>query len=288
MHQWGAARYRSAKHDFSADLEHIVCIPGDQIYFQHEAIAVGIGSARVIAVDANQVQLDTSFPSDIGTNYAIQFRNMDGSIFVAAVTSQGSGSYNTFTFTAGPLGEVPDVDALSVYGQAETEVLKLLVHNISPMNNDEAKLTCFIDNPEVYKLENGTIPPWTPNNTTPSGTTDLTIMVIKSGDSVMGEDSNGVPVPAMAVTPNPVVPITSRGSVRIEMQYRQDGVSAAWNKLPLFDQSTLEIRVTAVTIGVTYNVRIRFTFGDGSFGAFDEQNHTVIGSNHTGSGPTNP
>lgn len=155
------------------DFEHLDCVRGDWVKFNHDVILVGLAAGRVVSVtqngggDATAVVLDQECPMAAAT-YGIRFRKTDGSTVVATVVTS-AGYQTTLTFSTPILAANPQPAAgdLFLFGESGDESIDLIVKDINPLDELSARLTLHDAAPGVLTADSGTIPAYDPQITIP-------------------------------------------------------------------------------------------------------------------------
>jgi len=165
---------RSEVHSFETDIEHIRCTRGDWVKVQSPAILWGIGpGARIKSVtmsgaNATHVITDEYYLMEAGKNYAVGFRNSDGTIVEKDITGVGSDTTtNDFIFTTPFSVNVPQVGALLAFGQRTFVTSDLIVTEISWQQDGGATIRGVEYAPAVYTADSGDIPAFDPRLSTP-------------------------------------------------------------------------------------------------------------------------
>src|SRR5690625_6784648 len=77
----------------TTDIEHMRVKRGDRVQHAHDAILVGLGSARIAAIDGSEVTFDEAFPMEAGKLYAFMSRGKTATLHpVPIITTHGEES----------------------------------------------------------------------------------------------------------------------------------------------------------------------------------------------------
>ena len=152
-------RLRPEEYSLAVDIEHLICTRGDRVRVTHDLPAWGLGSARVIGVDADRVYLDDVVTMEVGRIYCVRFRLADGSGAVwRVVTAAGEVSSLTLIAEAGPAVARPEVGDLAMFGEVGQETVILRVKGITPGEDMSAELLLVDDAPEIAAADQGAPP----------------------------------------------------------------------------------------------------------------------------------
>lgn len=157
---------RPTQYVLNADIENMVCERGDMISVAHDVTGWGTAWGRVIAIDGQSITLDGPVTLETGKTYRLRARTVDANtvsvdLGVANITN-AAGTYTELAL-ATALTAAPG-DAY-VVGEVNQEVAQLIVRQIEPDSDLNAKLTCVDAAPQVWTADAGTPPPFVSNIT---------------------------------------------------------------------------------------------------------------------------
>jgi len=187
---------------------------------------------------------------------------------------------NGIAFFRAPQVRVGD---LVTFGLFDEESVPLLVKSIAPGPDLTARITCVDAAPGVHLAAAGVIPPFDSHITLPRlGQEPMPrprIDRVASDETVMLRSTDGALVPRIVVTLQLVsgsgVPV-----VTVEVQHRLTGNEGPWERQLLAADSTMEIAITSVSEGLTYDLRCR------TIGPFGEASEWVTIEAHAVAGKT--
>ena len=163
---WKHGRYHIAQlrlqreaYTLTTDFEHLVCMRGDRVRVNHDAVLWGLGSARVktIATGPDRVTLNDTMTMEAGKTYSMRFRLSDGSAIVRTITGV-AGSFTDFTLVG--TGALPVAGDLAMFGENTIESVILRVKSITPGSDLTARLELVDDAPAILTADTGIIPPF--------------------------------------------------------------------------------------------------------------------------------
>lgn len=150
---------------FETDAEAIVCEPGDLVRVSHDAIAVGIASGRVKAVDVDgsgnaiSCEVDESVVFEVGKSYGVRFRLADGTSVYSTLSNAGGYEGSTLAFASSiPAANVPAIGDLFTFGEAGIETMACIVAGIEMLDDLACRLTVVDEAPGVHTADTGAIP----------------------------------------------------------------------------------------------------------------------------------
>jgi hypothetical protein len=269
---WREGRYnlavgalRPETHMVSMDIEALRCTLGDYVMLQHDVIAIGLMSARIVARTINgsnqivNVTVDNDATMVTGQSYAIRVRRADGTSQVHAVQTV-AGTSTTLTLTT-PVAAAtgPAIGDLLMFGVSTLESAPMIVRKIESGNDLTARLTLVDAQPGVWTADTGTIPAFSsyitittqPEESKPA---TPTILGVRSDSTALLILSDGTLQERIAVS----VALGSSlvRAVTIEAQMRLSGASD-WIPQQLVGADTTTLFLSGVEAGQTYQIRVR-------------------------------
>lgn len=172
-------RLRPSEYVIETDFEHLDCLRGDWVKFNHDVILTGLATGRVVSVtlngggDCTGVVVDQECPMGAST-YGIRFRKSDGSTVMKVVTT-AAGLQTTLTFTSviASGNPMPAAGDLFLFGLSGSESIDCIVKSIEPTTDMGARLTLVDAAPGVLTADSGTIPKYDPQITIGTGLNPL-------------------------------------------------------------------------------------------------------------------
>lgn len=267
-------RLRPETYTFSADIENLVCTRGDLVRVVHDVPEFGLGSGRIKAVTtdgsgfATAITLDEPIAMEAGRQYAVRYRRADGTQVVQQVqTVEGEQATVVFTDPIMP-GSIPAKGDLAIFGLLNQESVACIVKEITPGPEFTAQLTLVDYAPAVLSADQGTIPPYDSQITSPpinqqQRPLEPIVSGIRADEAVVVRQPNG------ALTTNFLVAVRFAlgGRVAAEMiqvRVRQTGSTGQWTVFAAqMPGETGEVSVGPVVVGVNYDVGVRAVAASG-------------------------
>lgn len=290
---WREGRYHLAQqrlgpetHTITTDFEYLACERGDLVALQHDAISVGLGTARVKDVILNSgyviaIVIDNSVEMEAGKEYGFRVRRID------------SGAMRTDlykVYTAPGLQDVlypidtplpsngPAAGDLVAFGEYQRETLRVLVKDIEPKDNLTAVLTLVPEAAGVHTADVGAIPPYDPMITRPHALVAPVILNIQSDAKVMIVTAARVLLTRVVFTVRP----SDIADVNTIVTFRPTGVDGQWQEATTQDETPSTIAITGPDSGGVYDFRLQRTHR-----AYLSSAATAVNAYHVigGSGP---
>lgn len=275
-------RLRQDKHYIYTSLDWIRCRRGGLVLFSHNAISVGGQSARIRALlvdgSANIIgaTLDDAVSMASGTRYGIRIRTADGQYITREVNNVPGETYQvTFTIVIPPdAAALPAADDLILFGELNREGEEMIVQEIEPSDENEARLTLVPHAAAMWDSISGELPaPQNPVQITPIQQEVIpapVVVRVQSNEDVLLRFSDNSLQSRIVVTLG-----VKPGNVRYyETDYRPLGATS-WTAIPT--AAGPQIVIYPVVDSVIYEVRIRSIsnlFYPSEYTTFE---HTVIG-----------
>jgi hypothetical protein len=173
------ARLRPEIYTLYQDFEHLVCRRGDMVRVSHDVPMWGNSWGRVKSLTTDggnitHITLDESVTMEAETSYACRFRLADGNTLILSIVLD-VGETPTLELQT-PVAEAlgPEVDDLAMFGEADSETVRLLVHSIQRAGEFTAQLFLVDVATAIYDADTGEIPEFDPQTT---GSVDITTFV---------------------------------------------------------------------------------------------------------------
>lgn len=279
-------RLRPEEHVVSMDIEALRCTLGDLVRFSHDAVAIGLGSGRVMArvlnVDGRVtgLRLDGPVQMDATKLYGLRLRRWDGATSVLSLTTIVGQSDVVTLSTPVAVADAPDEGDLFMFGEASRESSQMLVRRIEPGPDLTARVTLVDAQTGVWTADTRAIPDFNSNITLPGQLTQQApptpTYLIRSDESALLRLPDGSLQDRIAVLLDP--PAAATVAVGgYELQFREVG-SPGWIVAPRVTADSREIFVSTVVQGTAYDVRVRAISEDGiPSGWRNTLGYTVIG-----------
>jgi len=253
-------RLRREVHTIDTDFEHLVCERGDLVALQHDAIAVGLGSARVVARATSggtvtTITVDSGLEMETGKTYGIRVRRVVSGAQqtdLYALTTV-AGLQTTLTFSSPPLiANAPAVGDLCSFGEWGSETRRLLVRDIQPHKDLSATLMLIDEATGVHTADVGTVPAWDPGVTQPKRLPAPVIIDVASDDLVMSGVGTNYLTPRIIFQTDPI----SIPGVQAVVLYRPTGTDGQWLTPLTIEATATLIAISGVSSGTDYDFRI--------------------------------
>lgn len=277
------ARLRPERYKFNTDIENIICTRGDLVLLTHDAISLGLASGRIKQVytdgggDATSIDIDTEVEMEVGKSYGVSIRTIDNArLSQQIVTSAGTGITNLVFSTPIDSAQIPIAGDLFGFGELGYETEEVIVVGITPSTDFAATISCVPYAPAVFTADTGEIPDFVPNISVPAGTTTPFLIEIRSDEEVLKELPSGLLVPQIHLTFGRPSSLATDLVRSIEIQYREINTES-YSSLIIPRRESLEVDITEVEQGITYEIRSRYITenGEGAWSALIS--HTVVG-----------
>lgn len=148
---------------WTSDVEGILCMPGDNVLFEHDQFSIGLGEGRIkkISLDDNEdiasIELDSELLFEDGKQYGIIIRSSNAFSGSLKITPEADGKTLIFDSPVEPGLAIGDLCAVGEYTK---ETVTLLIQSIERDENSNCTITAVDYDPSIY--EEGTIPPYDP------------------------------------------------------------------------------------------------------------------------------
>lgn len=254
------SRLRPEKLSLNVGWEHLVATRGDRVRVTHDAMLIGLASARVKAIAGQVVTLDETVTIESGKTYGITFRVADAarSIERAVDPSTIAGDYNQLTLV-GDLSLVAAGD-LCAFGETGQETSDYRIQGISHQKNLVATLTLVDDAPAVSTADSGAIPDYVPNVTIPADPYTLPPRDLRYVEVIDGQGATARAVVRLSWQVPRFGTIAS-----FEVQQRDDNSNGAFVTVDSVAPPHTETQLPLPAAGVwSYRVRCLFTGGSAS------------------------
>lgn len=284
------AKLRPEEYTLNCDIEHIVCTRGDRVKVTHDVPLWGIGSGRIKSLilsgtDVAGVVLDESMQMQADALYALRYRRSSNGdsqeVLVTPVIS--SGDYDTIYFETLITTNKPAVNDLVMFGEVGFESVDCIIQNIEPSDNETAKITLVDYAPALAVVDTEEIPDWSSNITSPQSIIYQQILqkpeniAFTSDESAMEKASNNTYINNMLVKwTNPVPLADNIDSVEVHFKLSQAD-NNTWRRV-ISSANSLVAKISSVSVGNSYDVRLRYISNSGRAGEWVYSSHIVTGA----------
>ena len=294
--------YRRARYDlavgvlrpeifsFKTPFAHLVATRGDKIRLQHDAAVIGLGGARITALDSSganidEITLDNSIQTSSGTDYTIRIKAEDGDVFEETVTVASTGLNNVFNITTptNATGSYAVGDHVLV-GEDGEEGIDAIISEIRYDFDLIAEITAVPYNATIYNVDSEAIPTYTTVITKTQaeirGEPPLPgVEAVVSDEFVMIRGAGGSLSPAIKID---ITPFNGTGGVPAFIQARArrtDDTNGNFVYSPQANAEDNTVKIPEVEEGATYDVYVRYVSKDFRAGPWGlaQAGHTVTG-----------
>jgi sulfur carrier protein ThiS len=248
-------KLRPESYSLTADVEHAASAVGDVAYLQHDAILVGIASARVVMRLVNEgglvigVRLDDEVPMQDGTLYGLRIRRSDLTFDLPVVTEEG---FTTDVMFVDPVAanDAPRAGDLVSFGVRGLETIEAVCTRKGRPAADKSVELEFepYGHPGIDDATTGPIPPWDSAITLPFRPRPPTPSVV---GVVWRED--GI-ILDFAIPPNRAQEVAG-----FAVRWREtppSGAERAWERLPDLRARDRRLVTPAPQLGVYMDVEL--------------------------------
>lgn len=171
------------------DIEYLVTRVGDRVAQTHEAILVGLGSARITEIHGSDITFDQTFEMAAGTSYYLQIRDSNADVFTITVATEPGLNW-TVTATQ-PIPSTVGSGDLVAFGDAQD----MIIQSVEVDDDRTATVHMIPYAPEIYNV-NQPLPDYDYNINAPVDIHTLPppkpdIEAVRSDESVMVKNSDG-------------------------------------------------------------------------------------------------
>lgn len=267
---------------WTTGFEWMVAGRGGRVGHAHDAILVGLGSARITMIQpagADQlVSFDQTYEMAAGKPYGIEIRDKNAEVYAVPVVGN-PGVWDTVTVPDGlPVGVA--IGDLVGFGEIGKISQDLIVKTIAPQGEGSAELELIPYAPEIYDI-NQPLPEYDAHTTEPVDIQQLpppapVIETVRSDETAMRRNSDGSLSPQIIV----VLRQVSGGGVPVagkQVRYRKTAVNpGTWMTLTFERNETIVL--PDVVKGVTYDIEVRNVSPWQKYSAWVATQETVIGN----------
>ena len=269
------------------NFEYLVARRGSRVTVQHDAIAVGIASARVIEVteDAQnkavsiKVDVPIALPKDV--SYAVKLRTVADAHIVSPIQER-NGEHQIFTFSA-VLADTIEIGDLVSVGEAGYITIDGLITAIEPDDELTARISIVPYQPGIYNAETGIIPGFN-SGISPSDRAlpDLNIVAVYA-DAGSVRLIGDVYEPGIFIA---IQPINYPG-VYAECEIRANLTDEPYKQATIRNRANDNVELGNVEIDTSYDLRLRWNASDREPGKWTEHTAQVVSGNVNPDIPTN-
>ena len=294
--------YRRARYDlavgvirpeifsFKTPFAHLVATRGDKIRLQHDAAVIGLGGARITALDSSggnidEITIDNSIQTSSGTDYTIRVKAEDGDVFEETVTVASTGLNNVFNITtpSNATGSYAVGDHVLV-GEDGEEGIDAIISEIRYDFDLIAEITAVPYNASLYDVDSEAIPAYstviTKTQAEIRGEPPLPgVEAVVSDEFVMIRGAGGSLSPAIKID---ITPFNGTGGVPAFIQARArrtDDTNGNFVYSPQANAEDNTVKIPDVEEGATYDIYVRYVSKDFRAGPWGlaQAGHTVTG-----------
>lgn len=154
------ARVRS--YSWNADIEGLLCVPGDVVLIANDGVFFGLGEGRITTISRDvaglttRVKLDTPVTMEVGQTYGLEIRT---SVGIVKCQVNNTGKTTKWLTLTESLDHPLEEGALAAFGLLDTVTHKVLIEKIQPDGLRHCKISAVDYAEEIYSAE-GIIPPY--------------------------------------------------------------------------------------------------------------------------------
>lgn len=263
---FASAILRPETHTFMMDVENLSFTRGARIKLVTDVAKVGLGQGRITAVYLNDdetlvtgIDIDDTITIPTDSFYFTRIRLSDGTQIYEEIVAP-VGAHTGFDFFAPfDVANTPAVGDLAYFVEVGKE-LDLVVTKIEPAENFTAKITSCDYAPAVFDAENGPIPPFNSNITTPLEfirPLPPVLVTMQSDESVMLQNSDGTLLSRLIIT----LDNQNEGVITTQVKYRLSG-STVFNNANVLEATDQRVILTGFDDGSNYDFEIRHRRGN--------------------------
>jgi hypothetical protein len=273
------AQLRPALYRLTTNWQALSCTVGDRVYVQHDTTLWGLQSARVAAVNGEELTLDEEVVFEPGNEYMLRFRQMDGTSVLRNVQTPSVLGRTRTVLLAGGAPD-PLVGELVIFGVDDPGPAVLLrVLEIEWLPDLRARITMVDDAPDISLADQGAIPAFDSQITAPPNLFGYTPRGLTVQETVVVEDGL-IRTHGNISWSAPSLP-TGYDFNGFEVQMRDESATLGdgdWQQLGLVDKITFNF-VDYDMVPGTYSFRVRTLFPNGLFSQWTELlNQSLFGA----------
>jgi hypothetical protein len=148
-------RYITITASWEADVDAIVCVPGDVVEVQHDVPQWGIGG-RVVSATSTSVTLDREVTIEGGKTYHITVKHQDDDAREERTVTNGAGTYTTLNISSA-WTKTPVKHAIYSFGEVNKLMRQFRVIRIESTADQRRRITGIEYNSNVYS-DSATVP----------------------------------------------------------------------------------------------------------------------------------
>jgi len=295
-------RLRPELYSIFIDVENIVMTRGDRVEVAHDVLLIGLAQGRVksLARDGNNdvasITLDQACPMEAEKSYGVRLWFVDGTRNVQSVVTEAGDQYE-LTFTT-PIDEalVPAdddlLDALVLFGEADTEAAPMIVHSIVPAQDMTAQIFLQDAGDTIHDADTGEIPAFITHITQPpplnKPVPTPVVQQITSDESALLQLVGGNLQTRVIIYLNPPGGF-NLDAMKLQVRYRRSANAggdtedaSVWEYLPDLPGGTDVVIIDDVEDAHLYDLNLRYVAIAGAYpGAasdwYEENDYLVIG-----------
>ena len=263
----------------SVSFEYLVAQRGSRVTVQHDAIAVGIASARIteiitnVAGNVTAIKIDVPIYLNQNISYSVKIRTLMNAHIVKPINER-DGEYQTFTFTT-TLNESLNVDDIVSVGESGYVTIDGLIMAVEATEDLTARLSIVPYQADIYMAETGLIPAFN-SGIAPANVILPTLVIIAVySDAGAARLIGDVYEPGIYIV---ITPIDYPGAIA-ECEIRPNGTEEPFRPATIRHRSIDNIEVGNVEVDGTYDLRLRWTALAKNAGNWTEYTAQVVSGN---------
>lgn len=249
---------------FNTHFQYLSLERGDLIAWQHDGMAVGLGSGRIksrteVGGAVTDVTTDERFVLEAGVDYVIRARRIVNDAIrtdlyqLLRVDTSAETNQLFFSETVAT-ADAPAIGDLVAFGTMGRETIHRIIKDIEPLENLQARITCV---PQL-DYTGGPLPVFDPGVTRPRGLAAPQVLSVVSDESVMIVGANRQPVIRVVFY---LLPLAIDATIHIHLRLSGD-IDAQWMLASIESRANDFVAITGVEDGEVYDFRLQYTHSD--------------------------
>ena len=270
----------------NVNFEYLVAQRGSRVSVQHDAIAVGVASARIIGIiknisgDISGIKVDVPIYLEKDISYSVKIRTLTDANIVKQINER-DGEYQIFTFKT-VLNESLNIEDIVSIGESGYITIDGLLMAIEAAGELTAKLSIVPYQESIYNAETGLIPDFVSGiSLSDTRLPDLIIVAIYA-DVGSARLIGDVYEPGIYIA---IQPINHLG-VFAECEIRADLTDEPYEQATIRNRANDSIELGNVEIGTSYDIRVRWNANNIKSGNWTERTAQIVSGNVAPNAPT--
>ena len=270
----------------TVSFEYLVAQRGSRVSVQHDAIAVGVASARITEIitdvsgNVTAIEVDVPIYLEKDTSYSVKIRTLRDAHIVKPIVER-DGEYQTFTFRT-TLNESLNVDDIVSVGESGYVTIDGLIMAVEASEDLTARLSIVPYQAGIYNAETGLIPPFMSGIAPADNTLPGLVIIAVYSDASAARLIGDVYEPGIYIV---ITPINYPGA-SAECEIRPHGTNEPFRPATVRHKSIDNVEIGNVEIGETYDLRLRWTAPDKNSGNWTLHTAQVVSGNLLPPAPT--